>query len=39
MTGLSIDVIELLSAEHTFIGFTPCRDKEMKEYEITGVAY
>lgn len=37
LTGLSIDEIEPLSAEHTFTG-SPDHDKEIKEYKITGVA-
>ena len=37
LTGLSIDEIEHLSAEHTFTGSAD-HDKEINEYEITGVA-
>ena len=37
LTGLPIDEIEHLSAEHTFTGSSD-HDKEINEYEITGVA-
>lgn len=37
LTGLPIDEIELLSTGHTFTRSSD-RDKEIKEYEITGVA-